>query len=264
MQPVIANDKADAILQVAMLQAAALKAEEGKPQRRLGVVGIPGSGKSHSTICTMPQPIVVEYENQLSDPLIRSKCHAVYPMWDKDFVKNTLKYVGSPQDILIKLFEEHLLKIPLGYSVIFDSGSTISDLIKENLENYMKTSKIADGYWLWAEWARIWKKIFTNFKALQCHGAFIFHESELRDESTQRLEKFSWALQGKEFSHRVPSFCTDFVRQIHEVKVGPDKKTVESETWKWQIKPTPDFPCAKSRKVTRELYINADWNELTK
>lgn len=262
--PVVVSDMSEAFLAVARDQAARVKAETEKPQRRIQVVGIPGSGKTFSTVTTMPKPVVIDYDNQLSDPEVRAKCHAIYPMWNPDFVRDTLQLRGSPQQILCDLFDKHLIKLPLGYSVILDSGSTIADKIKENLEKQMEVNKTADGYWLWAEWARWWKKIFTRFKELQCHAAFLFHESEIRDETTGRLEKFSWALQGKEFTHRIPSFCTDVVRQIHEVKVAADKKTVESETWRWQIKPTTDFPCAKSRRVTKEISIPASWNELTK
>lgn len=266
MQPpsVIAINKSDALLQVAQLQADALRQETAKPQRRLQIVGLAGSGKTYSTITTMPKPIVLDYDNQLNDPLVREKAHAIFPMWNQDFVKSELKLTGNPAQILESLVQKLGADLTTDYSIIFDSASMISDVFKNNLEEYMKAQKITDGYWLWAEWARWWKKIFTAFRSLKCHGAFLFHETEIRDEETGRLEKFSWALQGKEFTHRIPTFCTDVIRQIREVKLTADKKSVESERFYWQIKPTSDFPCAKSRRVTNQILIPASWDELTK
>lgn len=264
MQTVIATSKADSFLQVAMLQAAALKAQQAMPQRRVQVVGVAGSGKSYSVITTAPKPVVLEYDNQATDPLVRERAHAILPMWNQDFVKSELKLSGTPLQILESTVNKLSLDLTHDYTLVYDSASMISDIFKAHLEEYMKAQKISDGYWLWGEWARWWKKVFTSFRSLKCHAAFIFHESELRDEETGRLEKYSWALQGKEFTHRIPTFCTDVVRQIREVKLAADKKTVESEKFLWQIKPTTDFPCAKSRRVTNQILIPASWDELTR
>lgn len=262
MQPSVSSPL-DLIPLVAREHAAAIKAERDKPQRRLMIVGTSGSGKTYST-ATAPLPIYLDYDNQLNDIVVRQKLVAIFPMFDTEFTKTKLGLVGAPQERLIKLIETKFGEFTPQHTIILDSASQYGDLVKANLTEKFK-SKDGDGsFQLWATWADVWRDLCKKIRDLGCNVIMTFHENELRNEETNRLEKYGWMMQGKEFTPRIPQYFTDVVRQIHEVEVDKQTGALKAERWLWQIKPTPEFPIAKSRCTTKAITIPATWSELVK
>jgi len=260
---VTAAHPSDFIPEIARQRAEILRKESADPRRRILVVGIPGSGKTFSGCTTMPKPIVIDYDNQIDDPRCLNGVAGYYPMWDDAFVKNELKLVGTPLQKFEALINLLAPKLTPEYTIFPDSMSTLADKLKENLEARLPTEGKGDNYWFWREWSKAWRLVCTKLKEVRCNVYFTAHESEIRDDATGRLEKFGWILQGREFTPRIPQFFTDVVRQTHLVKTDKDGK-IEREEWLWQIKPTDQFPCAKSRCKQSKLQIPATWEEIIK
>ena len=63
----------DLIPLIAAQRAAAAKSEAEQPQRRVLVIGKSGHGKTFSVATTAPKVIVIDYDNQLNDPIVRQK-----------------------------------------------------------------------------------------------------------------------------------------------------------------------------------------------
>jgi len=267
MSTSVITHPSDYIPEIARQRAALLKQEADDPRRRLMIFGISGCGKTYSTVTTAPLPVVIDYDNQLDDERVIAKLAGHYPMWDDKFVKEQLKITGTPLQRLIAVIDILAPVLTVNHTLIFDSASTFADLMKENLEARVLTeAKTKDGvnsYWLWAEWSKCWRTLCSRIKNLRCNAILIMHEAEMRDEATGRLEKYGWLLQGKEFTPRIPQFFTDVVRMTHTVKPSA-KGGIEEEKWLWQIKPTPDFPAAKSRCKQQLIHIPAGWAELLK
>lgn len=263
--PLVAEHPLDLINALALERAAKIKEEKRKPQRRIMIIGTSGSGKTYAA-SSCPKPVYDDYDNQLNDPVVISRLHAVYPMWDTEFVQQKLGLKGSPDKVFKDLLTAHHSKLTLDHTVVWDSASYFSDRLKENLTERIPKGKEGDkdGYWYWREWANAWRSICEKIAKLECNFVAIFHESEIRDEATGRLEKYGWMMQGKEFTPRIPQFFTDVVRQLHVVDSVPNTGAIKEEKWLWQIKPTTDFPIAKTRCTVNNLYIPASWNAIIK
>lgn len=259
--PAVKQHPSDFIAEVARQRAELLRKEASDPRRRLLVVGIPGCGKTYSVCTTFPGVHVLDYDNQLNDPAVQAKLVGYYPMWDVAWVKDSLKLIGSPIDRLVGVLNVLAQRLDAQSTVVLDSMSTLGDLFKEFLEQCPEAKK--DSYWLWKQWAMGWRTVCTKLKDLPCNVALLAHETEVRDDASGRLEKYGWLLQGKEFTPRIPAFFTDVVRMTHTVVPSKDG-SIERETWMWQIKPTVDFPYAKSRCKANTLAIPAKWSELIK
>ena len=262
MQPSVSSPL-DLIPLIARQHAEALKAERDKPQRRVMIIGSSGSGKTRSS-STAPNPVYDDYDNQLNDIVVRQKLVAIFPMYDMTRIKDDYGLLGAPQERLQKHLAMHVSKFTTDHTYILDSGSQFGDMVKANLDDKYK-SKDGDGSFVyWATWASVWRDLCKALRDLSCNVIVTFHENEIRNEETNRLEKYGWMMQGKEFTPRIPQYFTDVVRQIHEVEVDKQTGTLKAERWLWQIKPTPEFPIAKSRCTTKAITIPATWSELVK
>lgn len=253
----------DFIPEIARQRAELRRQEEADPRRRILVIGVPGCGKTYAGCTTAPGPIVIDYDNQLDDPRIYERLLGEFPMWNDKFVTEDLKLKGTP----LQRFEGVLAllapKLTPAHTIIIDSMSTLADRLKENLEARLPTEGRGDNYWFWREWAKAWRKVCTLVKDVQCNVYFTAHESEVRDEESGRLQKYGWILQGKEFTPRVPQFFTDVVRMRRSVTANKEG-AVTAESWLWQIRPTAEFPYAKSRCRLKQMEITASWGEIIK
>jgi hypothetical protein len=260
------NHPHDLIPDIARQRAAELRKEQEDPRRRVAIIGISGSGKTYSVCTTFPSVVPLDYDNQIDDKKCLAAIAGYYPMWNSEFVERDLKINGTPVQrciAVLRLLKPHL---NTKHTIFIDSGSTFGDFIMVNLEQReqregkTKSGAIND-YWIWNQWADAWREICTEIKHLPCNVAVAFHESEIRDETTGRLEKFGISMPGKKFTPRFPQFFTDVVRATHVVKPNKDG-SIEKEEWLWQIKPTLDFPMAKSRCSTSRMQISASWTQI--
>lgn len=263
----VAQHPSDLIEAVKRQRAEALRAELADPRRRVCIIGISGCGKTYSACTTFPRVTVVDYDNQIDDKDCLAKLEGYFPMWNDTFVKTELKLEGTPIKRFVDLLTRLQPSMGPDQTLFIDSGTTFGDKIMSNLEARRATDgKTKDGdsntYWLWAEWARGWLAVLTTIKEMKCNVVLALHESEMRDDTTGRLEKFGIALPGKQMTPRIPQFFTDVVRMTHEVEV--DKGVLKGERWLWQIKPTVDFPQAKTKCRTKAVQIPARWEELIK
>jgi len=269
----VVQHPSDFIVDIAKQRAVEQQKELADPRRRVAMMGISGCGKTYATCTTFPGVIVVDYDNQIDDKRCLDKLVGYYPMWDDVFVKDTLKITGNPvQRLTCKegtgLLDRLAPHLTPEHTVFLDSGSTFGDKLCENLEARKKVEgKTKDGeinsYWFWNEWAEGLRVVCTRLKELRCNVVVAFHEAETRDEETGRLEKYGIHLPGKKFTPRIPQFFTEVVRMTHNVTANKDG-SVAKEEWLWQIKPTPEFPGAKSRCKQQKLFIPAKWEELIK
>lgn len=254
----------DLIPQVAREHAAKLKAERDKPQRRIMIVGVSGSGKTYAA-ATAPNPIYFDYDNQLNDPVVRNRLSAVFPMWNTAHIKDMYNVTGSPEERLKLLIKKYVAQtLTCDHTIIIDSASQFGDGVKDVLKEKFPDKGGDSSYRLWETWAAIWRSLCGTLRDLPCNVIVTFHENEIRDETTNSLEKYGWMMQGKEFTPRIPQFFTDVVRQVHVVKENKTSGTLENEEWLWQIKPTEKFPNGKSRCTTKAITIPANWQSIIK
>jgi len=257
----------DFIPKVAAERAAQLRQEKASTKRRLFLVGISGSGKSYSTITTAPNPVLLEYDNQLDATEVKSALKAVWSLGNPAWLKNAGIPAGDAGLLLLKILRQDLTKLPPDYTVILDSMTSLADIVEEELWGKVPTSKVTkekDGYAFWDMWGDFWCEVCTALAQLPCNVVVIAHEKETRDEETGRLLNYGWLLGGKKFTPRFPQFFTDVCRQTRKVEVDPASGRIKSEEYLWQIHPTKDFPYSKSRCSTQQLNIKADWKELMK
>lgn len=251
----------DFLPQVAQARAKLLAVEQARPQRRLLLIGLPGSGKTYSTITTCPNVVVLDFDNQLDHPDVRQAVRAVFPLWDEAWMKTELKLAQPTIDArLLAVVEQYVAKMPPDTTVVVDAISTIADAVKDSLT---ARAPKGDSYWYWREWSNFWRRFITALKNVQCHVVVLAHETQARDSETGRILNYGWLLQGQEFSPRLPQFFTDVCRQIRDSTVDPQTGRVTNK-YQWQIGYTKEFDVAKSRCTAGTLYIPADWRVLTK
>lgn len=259
-----ATSPLDYIPQIARARAEQLAAEKADTRRRLFCIGLSGSGKSFSTITTAPNPVALEYDNQLTDPRVKSALRGVWSLNDPTWLKENKIPDGDPGVVLLRLLQNELKQLPANYTVVIDSLTAIADIAERVLWDATPVSaktKEKDGYAFWELFADFFCDLCTDLSKLPCNVVLNAHEKEVRDEETGRVLNYGWLLGGQKFTPRFPQFFTDVVRQIRETEIVDG---VVRTKYMWQIHPTREFPYAKTRCNTKKLLIPADWNELMK
>lgn len=245
-------------------RAKAIAAESARPQRRLLLIGVSGSGKTFSCCTTCPNPVPVDYENQLDHTEVRSKLAGVFPMWDKKWIEENIKGVPNrAEDHLNWVIDNHLAKLSNDYTAIFDTMSSISDRIYESFEVQFNRRDKDGSFRFWDAWGTFWNRFTRKLETLTCNVVMIAHETQFRDAETGRIISYGWMLPGQVFTPRIPTRFTDVVRQVRE-QSEPDQQGRITTKYKWQIGYTKEFDVAKSRCSAGTLYIPADWRVLTK
>jgi len=238
------------------------------PQIRLLLVGPPKSGKTWSA-ATFPNPIFADFDNGLTSRELREKGIRSLPFYDTDWITNHFPKrvqksalgtkVQAASAFVEFLNSPDLAKMTLEQTLVVDSLSTLADAVRDELEPATPVGKNGekDTFWFWREWSTWFRSLCTKFKSLNCHVILIAHEQEIRDAETGRVNAFKFALQGQEFSPRLPQFFTDIYRQTKDSKDKPgsqDKSTKQvEEVYLWQVKTSPQFMCNTRMKTTQQF-----------
>lgn len=251
----------DLIPLIAAQRAAAAKSEAEQPQRRVLVIGKSGHGKTFSVATTAPKVIVIDYDNQLNDPIVRQRVAGIYPMWDKDWVRFELKGIANQPIANLRnlLCSKPIQAMDHTYTLLIDSMNQWADEADAELMDACPkgASGEKDTYWYWAQWANTLRDFHVQIKKLRCNVVVTGIEEEIREAQSGQVEGVRFNLPGKKFSHRIFSFYTDVFRQIKQVTQKPDK-TVDI-SYVWQVQPDREFPLAKTRIKTNKLYVPSTW-----
>ncbi len=236
---------------------------DASAQIRLLLVGPAKSGKTYSS-ATFPNPLILDFDNGLTNPDLRNKNIPHIPFYDAEFVRTQLKEPSYRANALTTFLRGEAQKMTSEQTLIIDSLSTLCDALTEELDKKTPVAKNGekDGFWFWKQWSEWLRGFCTALTGLKCNVVVIAHEQELRDSETGRLLGYKWLLKGQDFSPRLSQFFTDVFRQVREGKEQPGGKVVEN--YMWQVKPTSLFPYASTRMNIDTLTIPAHYSELQK
>jgi len=247
---------------------ASTEVSSSSKQIRLLLMGIPGSGKTYSTVTTFPNPVVLNVDNNCDNRDILALKPIIIPFYKPEVRQavspGTFKK-GKPcmaDSISIWLNTEGS-QLTSEQTLIIDSVSTIADGVSEDLWATVPIGKDGEPngfvyYDLWADW---WCGFCTILKdKLQCNVVMIMHEEEIRDKETGRVLKYEWLLEGKKFSPRMGQFFTDVFRAsvLTKESGGTEKPQVE-RVFRWQVMPDDKFPQCKTRLNTKEKFVPATY-----
>jgi hypothetical protein len=205
------------------------------PPIRLGILGVPGVGKTWAAL-TFPNPIVLDLDNKLSGYVKAHPDHAfpIIPFWNRDYVVNVLKvnnfksglgatvytqndkYPHNIRDAVTRWLVEEGPKLESEQTLILDSFTTLNDGydIQSNQsweQSYNKSGEV-DGFFFWKMKLHYNTDINSKLRALKCNVVAIFHELPERDENGRQIG-IKPLIQGSS-ADKVPKDYTDFYRQV--------------------------------------------------
>lgn len=253
----------DFIPQVAAERAKTLASQAANPQRRLLLIGVSGSGKTYSTVTTCPNPIIVDYDNQLDHEDVRSKLAGVFPMWDKAWCQANLKCPNRAEDQVMYVVDHFIAPLKSDCTAIFDTMSALGDRLYQSLEVQFNRRDKDGSFRFWDAWGMFWNRFTQRLTELSCNVVMVAHETQFRDAETGRIISYGWMLPGQVFTPRIPTRFTDVARQVRE-QSEPDQQGKIITKYRWQVGYSKEFDVAKTRCSAKTQYIPADWRELTK
>jgi len=223
-------------------------------QRRLLLMGPPKWGKTWAAL-TFPNPIVIDFDRGLTE--IKTPVPAL-PFWDDEWCKKTFASQTKKMNMLTAWLKTEGMKLGEDQTLVFDSLSTISDVLAIELEAATPTNKAGekDGFWFWKEWSNYLRSLHVLINSLKCNVVMCCHEQEIRDSETGRVTAYKWLLKGQDFSARLGQYYTDVFRQTKLSKENAQDKTVSCE-YVWQVQPDNMFQLCCTRIQTNKKFVPA-------
>jgi len=247
---------------------ASTEVSSSSKQIRLLLMGIPGSGKTYSTVTTFPNPVVLNVDNNCDNKDIIALKPVMVPFYKPEVRKaispgTDKKDRTNMADALTTWIHTEAVQLTSEQTLIIDSLSTIADGVSTDMWKITPSGKSGapDVFWFYDKWAEWWCGLCTILKdLLVCNLVVIMHEKELRDKETGRVLKYDWILEGNKFSPRMGQFFTDVFRAsvLTKESGGTDKPQVE-RVFRWQVMPDDKFPQCKTRINTKEKFVPATY-----
>lgn len=236
-------------------------------QRRILLCGEVGDGKTFTSMTTSPNPILVDFDNGVTDPRLVSLGIPHIRIYDSKYCKEVLK-----KDVRCNALKEFLKtdgpKFARNQTLIIDSLSSLQDDVLEYNWSVAKKIKVEgsqemqedtrDWWYKNKEW---WVEIFTYMMRLNCHVILTAHLAEkiqkIKNSESELMVGFGPMVSGS-VRHEIGRFFTDVIKQHTISKKVGDKIITE---YLWQVKPDPMFK-TKCRAQTDSINIPASFNGL--
>lgn len=158
-------------------------------QVRLGLQGMPGTGKTHAST-TFKDPLFISFNRGLASHVGRQDIIEV-PFWDGAFCDKIEKRAGlqmppARKDALVKWLQANAGKLTTRQTVIFDGSNDIEFEYHrwwhQNKENYITQSGDIDGFKEWRLKIDYFGEIMSYIKEIKSDVIYIIHESPDRNE----------------------------------------------------------------------------------
>jgi len=251
------------------------------PPIRLGIIGVPGSGKTFAAL-TAPNPIVADLDNKLAGYIKSNPEHKfpILPFWNKKFVVETLgvknhgntnddRFPHNIRDAFKKWLATEACKLSSEQTLIVDSFTNLNDGF--DIQSQLDWEKVyspktgqEDVFAFWKLKLQFNTEINALLKNLTCNVISIFHELPERDENG-RVLGIKPLIQGQS-ADRVPKDYTDFYRQkviTRDMDIkkfpGVDWAGDEREIYVWQRCKDQYFQIACSSSVKGAPFVRANW-----
>lgn len=229
-------------------------------QIRLLIIGVPGSGKTTSSL-TFPNPICANTDRGLLGHRHRTDIQEV-PFYDEEWLRKNFPS-ETPASAYLSFIKKHRKNLTPDQTLITDSLTTLQDYFHSAKEPQTPTSKGGelDKRWIWSEKLKYMRDVHLALGELKCNIVSIIHEVPERN-SEGVIIGYRNALTGA-FGDSLGRCYTDLFRQI---VVVTDKneggKLIKSYEYKFQIKPDATYKIIKTRQQTTQQFIPATYEAI--
>lgn len=182
-----------------------------KPQKRVGIQGYGGTGKTWSAL-TFPNPIVLNLDRGLGAHIGRADVMEI-PFYLPAFC-------GGPNQLKDKLLlwlEKEAVKLKPNQTLVFDGCTSLQNAyhkwFADNQMSFLTRGGKVDDFAEWAVKRKYYAEIMELFKTLQCDVVFIAHEADKKDKDGSYTGKIRPLLSGS-FGDELLNHFTDWFRQI--------------------------------------------------
>jgi len=197
-----------------------------QPQVRLMLQGMPGSGKTWSSL-TFPDPIVINLDRGLGAHTGRTDVTEV-PFYNPSFVDSIYPRTHktappNKRDALLKWLGTEAHKLSAQQTLVLDGSTGIQNAFETEYALAPVMSKgVPDNFAPWRLKIEYFGEIMELLKSLQCHVVYIIHETPDRD-SKGELNGLVRPLMSGQFADQLASHFTDSFRCV--VHTPPTKET---------------------------------------
>lgn len=231
---------------------------------RLALQGESGSGKSTSAL-TFPNPIVADFDHKL--PCV---CDTI-PFWNPEFVyklcpkKGTLP--ANTKSAFKKWLETNYALYTLDQTFILDSWTMLqgafdrqTDLEPSYTKGTITKAPEIDKWAFWKEKIQYSRNICELLQSMKCNVIVIFHEQREKDDEGRWLGKYRPLMAGQ-FCDILPTYFTDWYRQIVVETRDSAGKGTGDYSYKWQLK-TDSVAACNTSFVTAKRFCDASYDAL--
>jgi hypothetical protein len=228
-------------------------------RRYICLMGLPGSGKTYTTLMTSPNPIAALFENAITDERIIKKNIPTLDFYKPEWTENVYKQ-KSPILAFNEFLKSDAKKLTINQTLLISSLSSYDDVLKEYLWSKVKTTTSGekDVFAYYGDMLDWYTDLLSTIGKLSCHVVLEAHIDKNFNKDGAVIGILPM-VEGKT-RLKMGRHFTDIVMQVTKEKKVGEKVTTD---YLWQVKSDSLFT-AKCRKNIDTLYIPADFNELLK
>lgn len=230
-------------------------------QRRIGLMGRSGSGKTYGAL-TFKNPVVIDIDGNLAAHSEREDV-LVLRFNDETWIREKLGYkfeskIKYPiRDAVKKYLLEEATKLSEQQTLVIDSWTSLQvafDLQKELEPKYVVGGGI-DAFDFWACKIDYSEAVLSSLQKLRCDVVVTLHEQDQREHLGKLNGKIEPLMEGK-FNKKIGLYFTEFYRCIVESKLDKDKKLIGAN-YLWQTASSSDVSDLKTRMAECPILIPA-------
>lgn len=228
-------------------------------RRYILLQGMPGSGKTFTSLTTSPNPIAAMFENGITDDRIIKlnipTLNFYIPEWTEPAYKSKNGVIAFNN-----FLSGDAKKLTNEQTLLIDSLSSYDDILKEYLWNNTKVSKEGekDVFGYYGDMLDWYTNLLSTLGKLECNVILTAHVDKNMDKNNV-ITGMLPMVEGKT-KLKMGRHFTDIIMQVNKEKKVGDKVTTD---YLWQIKSDSLFT-AKCRKNIDTLYTVASFRELVK
>lgn len=198
-------------------------------QLRLGIQGMPGTGKTFSAV-SFPNPAVVSFDRGLISHMGRKDVIEI-PFYDEKFVDKIHLRDGSSQppnrkEAFTDWLQINSSKFTVSQTLIIDGGTGIQSSYhswyRANEGNFLTKEGKIDKYIQWRMKVDYFAEIMLYLKSMKCNVIYLTHESPDRNKEGDLTGEVRPLLTGQ-FQDELVSHFTDWYRAVTISKPSPEK-----------------------------------------